>query len=132
VVSNCRSVYDLRKVLLCKDILILSDKNLTILCCRKKYLFLSRICFTYKFVIPNIYIYIYLKFLKYWSNSCNFNKLVIKAKMHAKTYFWSFLCCMKIHFDFLALRDLVVCMKQKYIFLWKTGYFNTRFVSFTV
>jgi hypothetical protein len=28
---------------------------------------------------------------------------------------------MKIHFDFLALRDLVVCMKQKYIFYEKPG-----------
>jgi hypothetical protein len=41
----------------------------------------------YKFVIPdtkrkqNIFL-----FLKYWSSSCDFNKLVIKAKMHAKIF----------------------------------------------
>jgi hypothetical protein len=36
MVSNCRSVYGLRKVLLYKEILILLDKNLTLLCCQKK------------------------------------------------------------------------------------------------
>jgi hypothetical protein len=30
---------------------------------------------------------IFLEFLKYWHSSHDFNKLVIKAKMHAKTYF---------------------------------------------
>jgi len=50
---------------------------------------ISGIYFMYKFVIPytkrkqNIF----LKILKYWSSSHSFNKLVIKAKMHAKTYF---------------------------------------------
>ena len=41
------------------------------------------------FVGQNIY---FFYFLKYWSSSHDFNKLVIKAKMHAKiTYiFWSF------------------------------------------
>jgi len=44
----------------------------------------------YKFVIPDtktkqIYIF-FLEFMKYWPNSRDFNKLVIKAKMHAKTY----------------------------------------------
>jgi hypothetical protein len=29
-------------------------------------------------------------FLKYWSSSRDFNKVVIKAKMHAKTYFLKF------------------------------------------
>jgi hypothetical protein len=33
----------------------------------------------------------FLKFFKYWPNSRDFNKLVIKAKMHANTYFWNFL-----------------------------------------
>jgi len=44
--------------------------------------------------------------------------------MHAKTCSWSFLCCMKIQYEFLALRDLAVCMKQKYFFFmfwWKPG-----------
>ena len=44
----------------------------------------------YKFVIPDIKrekIYIVFGvFLKYWPSSCDFNKLVIKAQMHAKTY----------------------------------------------
>ena len=39
VVSNCRSVYGLRKVLICNEILILSGKNLIVLCRQKKYLF---------------------------------------------------------------------------------------------
>ena len=45
--------------------------------------------------------------MKYWPSSRDFNKLVIKAKMHANTYFLKFS---------LLLRDLVVCMKTKYIF----------------
>ena len=43
---------------------------------------------------------------------------------------------MKIQYDLLFWRDLVVCMKTKYFILFyficffmKTGYFNTRFVS---
>jgi hypothetical protein len=46
-------------------------------------------CFTYKFIIPDAKTKqnIFLKFLKYWSNFRDFNKLVIKVKMHAKTYF---------------------------------------------
>ena len=30
----------------------------------------------------------FLEFLKYWPSSRDFNKLVIKAKMHANTYFF--------------------------------------------
>jgi len=30
---------------------------------------------------------IFLEFLKYWLGSRDFNKLVIKAKVHAKTFF---------------------------------------------
>jgi len=75
-----------------------------------------------------------LEFFKYWPSSRDFNKLVIKAKMHANTYFWNFLCYMKIQYDFLLLlffRDLIVCMKTKTFFyvLTKTGYFNTGFES---
>ena len=55
MVSNCRSVYGLRKVLLCKEIFILSGKNLTVLCLSKENIFvISRIRFTYKFIIPDI------------------------------------------------------------------------------
>jgi hypothetical protein len=31
-------------------------------------------------------------FLKYWLSSRDFNKLVIKANMHANTYFLNFYC----------------------------------------
>jgi len=41
-----------------------------------------------------------LKILKYWPSSRDFNKLVIKAKMHANTHFWNFLCYMKIQYEF--------------------------------
>jgi hypothetical protein len=37
---------------------------------------------------------IFLKFLRYWLSSYDFNKLVIKVKMHAKT---------EIQYDFLRL-----------------------------
>jgi hypothetical protein len=57
-----------------------------------------------------------LEFLKYWFSSRDFNKLVIKAKMHANIYFWNFLCYMKIQYDFF-LRDLAVCMKTKHFIL---------------
>ena len=97
--SNFWSVYGLRKVLLGKEVLILSSKNLIVLTSNKKTTFLiSGVRFTYKFVISdikrkqNIFFGV---FLKYWPSSCDFNKLVIKAKMHANTYFLNF-CCMKI------------------------------------
>jgi len=46
----------------------------------------------YKFVIPDTKTKqnIFLDFLKYWSSSRDFNKLVIKAKMHAKIFFGFF------------------------------------------
>jgi hypothetical protein len=65
---------------------------------------------TYKIITPDIkrkQNKFFLEFLKYWPSSRDFNKLVIKAKMHANTYFLKFS---------LLLRDLVVCMKTKYIF----------------
>jgi len=42
----------------------------------------------YKFIIPNTKEKqnMFWVFLKYWSSSHGFNKLIIKAKMHAKTY----------------------------------------------
>jgi hypothetical protein len=39
-------------------------------------------------------------FLKYWLSSHDFNKLVIKAKMHAKTYIFLNFLCMKTRYDF--------------------------------
>jgi hypothetical protein len=47
--------------------------------------------FTYKFIIPDTKTKqnnFFLEFLKYWPNSRDFNKLVIKAKMHTRTYFF--------------------------------------------
>jgi hypothetical protein len=52
VFSNYWSVYELRKVLLGKEVLILLGKNLTVLMSIKKYILTSGIRFTYKFRIP--------------------------------------------------------------------------------
>jgi hypothetical protein len=66
---------------------------------KKTTFLISGIHFTYKFVIldtkrkKNIF----WVFLKYWPSFHGFNKLVIKAKMNAKTYI--FFCCMKIRCD---------------------------------
>ena len=80
---------------------------------------ISGIRFIYKFVIP----YIKTKqniliFLKYWLSSRDFNKLVIKAKMHAKIFFFlSFLCCMKIQYDFFFCFERLGCMyENKFVF----------------
>jgi hypothetical protein len=55
VFSNFWSIYTSRKVLLGKEVLILSGKNLTVLTSNKKTNFLiSEVCFTYKFIIPDI------------------------------------------------------------------------------
>ena len=52
-ISNCWSVYGLRKVLLGKDILIFLGKNLTVLMSIKNTFLILEIHFTYKFVIPD-------------------------------------------------------------------------------
>jgi hypothetical protein len=79
-----------------------------------------------------------VKFLKYWSSSRDFNKLVIKTKMHADTHFWNFLCYMKIQYEFFIyiLERLGRMHENKRFFfiiiiyvLTKTRYFNTGFVS---
>ena len=80
VFSSCWSVYDLRKVLLGKEILILlgnsnvNQKNL-----------ISGIRLMYKIVTLDIKReqHNFFEFLKYWPSSHDFNKLVIKDKMHA-------------------------------------------------
>jgi hypothetical protein len=91
VFSNFWYIYGSRKVLLGKEVLILSGKNLTVLTSNKKTNFLiSEVCFTYKFIIPDIkrkQNIFFGFFFKYWPSSHGSNKLVIKAKMHAKTYF---------------------------------------------
>ena len=53
--SNFWSIYGSRKVLLGKEVLILSGKNLTVLTSNKKTTFLiSGVRFTYKFIILDI------------------------------------------------------------------------------
>jgi len=127
--SSCWSVYGLRKVLLDKKILILSDnsddkpKNL-----------ISRIHLMYKVITPDIKRKQNNFFLKYWLSSRDFNKLVIKAKIHADTYFWNFLCYMKIQYEFyIYIFERLGRMhkNKKYFFfiLTKTWYFNTGFES---
>jgi hypothetical protein len=54
---------------------------------QKTIFLISGIRFTYKFIIQDIKTkqnIFFLVFLKYWLSSHDFNKLVIKAKMHAK------------------------------------------------
>jgi hypothetical protein len=43
---------------------------------------------------------IFLEFLKYWPSSHDLNKLIIKGKMHVKTYFFKIFRAMKIQYDF--------------------------------
>ena len=102
----------------------------------KKTIFLiSGIRFTYKFVIPYIKtkqnIFFWFFFLNNGQSSHDFNKLVIKAKMHDKIYvyfFWSFLCCIKMQYDFLGFERLGRMHKNIFFlfsFFWqKLGIFN--------
>jgi len=55
---------------------------------------ISGIRFTYKFVISDIKTkqnIFFDFFLKYWLSSRDFNKLVIKAKMHANIYIYIYI-----------------------------------------
>jgi hypothetical protein len=120
VVSNYRSVYGLRKILLYKEILILSGKNLTILYHQKKTFLISGIRFTYKCIIPDTKTKQdnFLEFLKYWPNSCDFNKLVIKIKIHAKTYFFEvFFIVWKYMIWFFLWETWLYAWEQKTFFL---------------
>jgi hypothetical protein len=120
VVSNYRSVYGLRKILLYKEILILSGKNLTILYRQKKTFLISGIRFTYKCIIPDTKTKQdnFLEFLKYWPNSCDFNKLVIKIKIHAKTYFFEvFFIVWKYMIWFFLWETWLYAWEQKTFFL---------------
>jgi len=69
-----------------------------------------------------------LEFLKYWPSSRDFNKLVIKAKIYAKTFnffFEVFFVVWKYDVIFFFLRDLAVCTKIFFSFFWqKLGIFN--------
>jgi hypothetical protein len=62
-------------------------------------------------------------------SSHDFNKLVIKSKMHDKIYvyfFWSFLCCIKMQYDFLGFERLGRMHKNIFFFFFwrKLGIFN--------
>ena len=120
MVSNYRSVYGFRKILLYKEILILSGKNLTILYHQKKTFLISGIRFTYKCIIPDTKTKQdnFLEFLKYWPNSCDFNKLVIKIKIHAKTYFFEvFFIVWKYMIWFFLWETWLYAWEQKTFFL---------------
>jgi hypothetical protein len=58
---------------------------------------------------------IFLEFLKYWPSSHDFNKLVIKAKMHAKIFFF-FEIFFIWKYDMIFFIDLAVYMKTKTFF----------------
>jgi hypothetical protein len=103
VVSNCRSIYGLRKVLLCKEILILSGKNLIVLYCQNKKYF----------------------FWNFWNSDQILVTLInwlLNPKSMLKHIFWSFLCCMKIQYDFNFERlGRMHETKKKYMFWRKPG-----------
>jgi hypothetical protein len=86
----------------------------------KETFWILEICFTYKFLIPDInrkQNIIFFGFLKYWSSSHDFNKLVIKAKMHAKILFFFEVFFVVWKYDVIfSLRDLAVHMKTKTFF----------------
>ena len=79
--------------------------------------------------------------MKYWPSSRGFNKLVIKAKMHANTYFFEiFFVIWKynmMNFYFYFWETWPYAWIQKHVLLilllfnvlTKTRYFNTRFIS---
>ena len=60
-------------------------------------------------------------FLNFGQHSCDFNKIVIKAKMHAKIYI--FFGAWKTQYDFLALRYLVEWTKTFFFFFFKFLFF---------
>jgi hypothetical protein len=113
--------------------------------CRQKKNLLSKIHLTYKVVNLDIKRkknkIFFLEFLKYWPSSRGFNKLVIKAKMHANIYFLKFSLLYEntiwwIFILFLFFERLGRMHENKNIFLFlffnvltKTRYFNTRFIS---
>jgi hypothetical protein len=62
---------------------------------------------------------IILEFLKYWLSSHHLNKLIIKAKMHVKTYIFKIFCGMKIQYDFFR-ETWPYVRKQDIFFLFTT------------
>jgi len=127
------------KVLLCKEILLLSGKNLTILCRQKETTFLiSGIRFTYKFIISDIktkqnnFFVIFeiltnvLLILINW---------LLKPKCMLKYFFLVYEKHNMIFFSFETFghmhKNIFFLFSKCFVFLkvlMKTRYFNTRFV----
>jgi hypothetical protein len=78
-------------------------------------------------------------FLKYWSSSHNFNKVIIKVKMHVKIYFWIFVVWKYDMIFLIFFLETWPYIRKQDIFLFynflfatfskKTRYINTEFVS---
>jgi len=86
-------------------------KNLTVLLSKENTFLISGIYFTYKFIIPDTKTTQNNFFFCFWyfgQCSIDFNKLVIKTKIHAKTLFFG---VWKTQYNFLALRHLAECTK---------------------
>ena len=121
--SNFWSIYASRKVLLGKEVLILSGKNLTVLTSNKKTNFLiSEVCFTYKFIIPDIkrkQNFFFGFFLNIGLVLMALINLLLKPKCMLKhiLYFYIFFIRKNDIIFFLSWRDLAVCMKTKYFFV---------------
>jgi hypothetical protein len=144
VFSNFWSIYGSRKVLLGKKVLILSGKNLTVLTSNKKTTFLiSEVCFTYKFIIPdikrkqNIFFGFFLNIGLVLKALIN---LLLKPKCMLKHIlnFFIFFCIRKNEIIFFYLGETWLYARKQNIFLFykffcnvmtKTGYFNIAFVS---
>jgi hypothetical protein len=127
------------KVLLCKEILLLSGKNLTILCRQKETTFLiSGIRFTYKFIIPDIKT-IQNNFFVIFEILTNVLLILInwllKPKCMLKYFFLVYEKHNMIFFSFETFgrmhKNIFFLFSKCFVFLkvlMKTGYFNTRFV----
>jgi hypothetical protein len=83
-----------------------------------------------------------LEFLKYWPSSRDFNKLVIKAKMHAKTHFFFEVFFVVWKYDVILFfvrlgrmhKNIFLFFKTSFFFLkvlTKTRYFNIGFCIFS-
>jgi hypothetical protein len=127
------------KVLLCKEILILSGKNLMVLCCKKETTFLiSGIRFTYKFIIPDIKTK-QNKFFVIFEILANVLLTLInwllKPKCMLKYFFLVYEKHNMIFFSFETFgrmhKNIFFFFSKCFVFLkvlTKTVYFNTRFV----
>jgi hypothetical protein len=135
---NYWSVYGSRKPSLIRRFLSYGVKPNRSNVYKRTTFLISAIRFTYKFIIQDIKTKqnIFLIFLKYWPSSRDFNKLVIKAKMHANIYIFEvFFVVWKYNmiFFFFTFERLGRMHENEDMFLFyvlmKIGYFNTGFVK---